>query len=109
MNYLKKKKNKRIQYYQGDLKLNKESAEQIKNTKSETELKLLQVHFIQQQKFIKETDIDMTNCKWNQHAQGIAVNLIQQWKKEWQAAEERTKAKFTQKRKMVQRKMELWI
>ena len=29
----------------------------------------------------------------------IAVNLMQQWKKKCQAAEERTKAKFTQKEK----------
>ena len=64
-----------------------------------TELKLLQVRFIQQQKFIMDTDIDMTNCIRNQHTEDIAVNLIQQWKKECQMAEERTKARFTQKEK----------
>ena len=31
--------------------------------------------------------------------QDVAVNLIQQWKKEFQTAEERTKARFTQNEK----------
>ena len=64
-----------------------------------TELKLLQVRFIRQQKFIMDIDIDMTNCIRNQHTEDIAVNLIQQRKKECQVAEERTKARFTQKEK----------
>ena len=63
------------------------------------ELKLLQVRFIRQQKFIMDIDIDMTNCIRNQHTDDIAVNLIQQWKKECQAAEERAKARFKQKEK----------
>ena len=46
-----------------------------------------------------DIDIDMTNSIRNQHREGIAVNLIQQWKKEYQAAEERTKARFKQKGK----------
>ena len=37
-------------------------------------------------------DIDMTNCVRNQHIEDIAVHLMQQWKKECQAAEERLKA-----------------
>ena len=41
----------------------------------------------------------MTNCIRNQHTEDIAVNLIQQRKKECQVAEERTKARFTQKEK----------
>ena len=32
--------------------------------------------------------IDMTNCIRTQHTEDIAVNLIQQWKKECQAEEE---------------------
>ena len=36
--------------------------------------------------------IDMTNCIRNQHIEDIAVHLMQQWKKECQAAEERLKA-----------------
>ena len=44
-------------------------------------------------------DINMTNCIRNQHTEDIAVNLIQQWKKKCQAAEERTKAIFNQKEK----------
>ena len=63
------------------------------------ELKLLQARFIRQQKFIMDIDIDMTNCIRNQHTDDIAVNLIQQWKKECQAAEERAKARFKQKEK----------
>ena len=59
----------------------------------------MQVRFIRQQKFIMDIDIDMTNCIRNQHTEDIAVNLIQQWKKECQVAEERTKARFTQKEK----------
>ena len=59
----------------------------------------MQVRFIWQQKFIMDIDIDMTNSIRNQHREGIAVNLIQQWKKEYQAAEERTKARFKQKGK----------
>ena len=46
-----------------------------------------------------DIDIDMTNCIWNQDTEDIAVNLIQKWKKECQAAEERTKVRFTQKEK----------
>ena len=64
-----------------------------------TELKPLQVRFIRQQKFIMDIDTDMTNCIRNQHTEDIAVNLIQQWKKECQVAEERAKARFTQKEK----------
>ena len=64
-----------------------------------TELKLLQVRFIRQQKFIMNIDTDMINYIRNQHTKDIAVNLIQQWKKECQVAEERTKARFTQKEK----------
>ena len=64
-----------------------------------TELKLLQVRFIRQQKFIMDIDIDTTNSIRNQHTEDIAVNLIQQWKKECQAAEERAKARFKQKEK----------
>ena len=45
-----------------------------------------------------DIDIDMTNCMRNQHTQNNAVNLIQQWKKECKAAEERTNARFTQKK-----------
>ena len=41
-----------------------------------TELKLLQVRFIRQQKFIMDTDIVMTNSIRNQHTEGIAVNLM---------------------------------
>ena len=61
-----------------------------------TELKLLQVRFIRQQKFIIDIDIDidMGNCIRDQHTEDIEVNLIQQWKKEFQATEERTKARF---------------
>ena len=65
-----------------------------------TELKLLQVRFIRQQKFIMDIDIDMTNCIRNQHTEDIAVNLIQRWKKKCQVAEERTKARFIQKEKL---------
>ena len=43
-----------------------------------TELKLLQVRFIRQQKFIMDIDIDTTNSIRNQHTEDIAVNLIQQ-------------------------------
>ena len=43
-----------------------------------TELKIFQVHFIQQQKFIMDIDIDMTSSIWNQHTEDTAVNLIQQ-------------------------------
>ena len=39
--------------------------------------------------------IDMNNCIRNQHVKDIAVNLIQQWKKECQTAEEKAKARFT--------------
>ena len=46
-----------------------------------------------------DIDIDMTNCIRNQRRDDIAVHLIQQWKKVCQAAEERTKARFTQKEK----------
>ena len=46
-----------------------------------------------------DIDIDMTNCIRNQHTEDNAVNLIQQWKKECQAAEQRTKVRFTQKEK----------
>ena len=46
-----------------------------------------------------DIDINMTNCIRNQHREDIAVNLIQQWKKECQVAEKRTKARFTQKEK----------
>ena len=46
-----------------------------------------------------DIDIDMTNCMRNQHTQNNAVNLIQQWKKECKAAQERTNARFTQKEK----------
>ena len=46
-----------------------------------------------------DIDNDMTNCIRNQRRDDIAVHLIQQWKKECQAAEERTKARFTQKEK----------
>ena len=46
-----------------------------------------------------DIDIDMANSIRNQHTEDIAVNLIQQWKKECQAAEERTKARFKQKEK----------
>ena len=46
-----------------------------------------------------DIDIDMTNCIRNQHTEDIAINLIQQWKKECQVAEERTKVRFTQKEK----------
>ena len=46
-----------------------------------------------------DIDIDIANSIRNQHTEGIAVNLIQQWKKECQAAEERTKARFKQKEK----------
>ena len=41
----------------------------------------------------------MTNYIRNQHTEDIAVNLIQQWKKECQVAEERTKSRFAQKEK----------
>ena len=41
----------------------------------------------------------MTNCILNQHTEEIAVNLIQQWKKECRVSEESTKDRFTQKRK----------
>ena len=44
-----------------------------------------------------DIDIDMTNSIRNRHTKDIAVSLIQQWKKECQAAEERTKAIFKQK------------
>ena len=60
-----------------------------------TELKLFQVRFIWQQKFIMDIYIDMNNCIRNQHVKDIAVNLIQQWKKECQTAEEKAKARFT--------------
>ena len=46
-----------------------------------------------------DIDIDMANSIRNQHTEDVAVNLIQQWKKECQAAEERTKARFKQKEK----------
>ena len=46
-----------------------------------------------------DIDIDMANSIRNQHTEDIAVNLIQQWKKECQAAEERTKATFKRKEK----------
>ena len=46
-----------------------------------------------------DIDIDMANCMRNQHTENNAVNLIQQWKKECKAAEERTNARFTQKEK----------
>ena len=46
-----------------------------------------------------DIDIDTTNSIRNQHTEDIAVNLIQQWKKECQAAEERAKARFKQKEK----------
>ena len=59
----------------------------------------MQVRFIRKQKFIMDIDIDMTNCIRNQHTEDIAVNLIQQWKKECQTTEERTKVRFTQKEK----------
>ena len=39
--------------------------------------------------------IDMTHCIRNQNTEDIAVHLIQQWKKECQVAEQRTKASFT--------------
>ena len=41
----------------------------------------------------------MNNCIRNQHTEDITVNLIQQLKKECQVAEERIKARFTQKEK----------
>ena len=47
-----------------------------------------------------DIDIDMTNSIRSQHKEDIAVNLIQQWKKEFQAAEERKKARFKQKEKL---------
>ena len=56
-----------------------------------TELNILQVRFIRQQKLIMDIDIIMTNWIRNQYTEDIAVNLIQKWKKEFQAAEERTK------------------
>ena len=59
----------------------------------------MHVRFIRQQKFIMDIDIDMINCIRKQHTEDIAVNLIQQWKKECQAAEERTEVRFTQKEK----------
>ena len=43
--------------------------------------------------------LDMTNCIRNQHTEDISVNLIQQWRKECQAVDERTKTRFTQKEK----------
>ena len=43
--------------------------------------------------------LDMTNCIRNQHKEDISVNLIQQWRKECQAVDERTKTRFTQKEK----------
>ena len=46
-----------------------------------------------------DIDIDMANSIRNQHTEDIAVNLVQHWKKESQAAEERTKARFKQKEK----------
>ena len=55
----------------------------------------MQVRFIRQEKFIMDIDTDVTNCIRNQHTEDIAVNLIQQWKKECQVGEERTKARFT--------------
>ena len=64
-----------------------------------TELKLLQVRFIRQQKFIMDIDIDLTNCIRHQHTEDIAVNLIQQWKKQSQATEEGKNFRFTQKEK----------
>ena len=72
-----------------------------------TELKLLQVCFIRQQKFIMDIDIDMTNCIRNQHIEDIAINLIEQWKNECQVAKERKKKQIYTKRKVIQRKLEL--
>ena len=66
----------------------------------------MQVRFIRQQKFIKDVDIDMTNSIRNQHTGDTAVNLIQKWKKECQAAEKITRARFTKKEKWFK---ENWI
>ena len=41
-----------------------------------TEVKLLQVRFIRQQKFIIDIDIDMGNCIRDQDTEDIEVNLI---------------------------------
>ena len=41
----------------------------------------------------------MTNCIRNQHTEEMSVNLIQQQKKEYQAAKGRTKARFTHTKK----------
>ena len=41
----------------------------------------------------------MTNCIRNQHTEEMSVNLIQQQKKEYQAAKGRTKAGFTHTKK----------
>ena len=41
-----------------------------------TEVKLLQVRFIRQEKFIMDINIDMTNCIRNQNTENIAVNVI---------------------------------
>ena len=69
----------------------------------------MQVLFIRQQKFIMDIDIDMTNSIRSQHKEDIAVNLIQQWKKEFQAAEERKKARFKQKEKLFKENWNLNI
>ena len=47
-----------------------------------------------------DINIDMTNSIRNQHKKDIAVNLIQQWTKECQAAAERKKNRFKQKEKL---------
>ena len=47
---------------------------------------------MQQQKFIMDIAIDMTNCIRNQHIEDIVVNLIQQWKKECQVTEGTSKS-----------------
>ena len=48
-----------------------------------------------------DIDIDMNNCIRKQYTEDIAVNLIQQRKKECQVAEGRTKARFSQKEKWL--------
>ena len=66
-----------------------------------TDLKLLQERFIRQQKVIVDIDIDMTNFIRNQNTEDNAVNIIQRWRKEWQAAGERAKTRFKKKEKWL--------
>ena len=64
-----------------------------------TELKLLKVRYTRQQKIISDIDVEVISIIQRQFNESISENLIQSWKDECVALEQKAKTKFTLKEK----------